>query len=356
MSMAETKKTQAELIAEIEALRGELEALRGEDPVHSTARNVIREERYRAILNEIEDGFYEVDPAGNFTFCNASMCGMLGYKAIEIMGMNYRAFMDGEGEKRVFEVFTRVYRTGKPEKDFDYELIRKDGSRVPIEVSVSLIRDRNGRPAGFRGLARDITARKRAEEALRKSEQKFRLIVENIRDIYFRCDLEGNLVMLSRSALTRMGYESFDELIGRPVSSLYMDPSQREQYLRMLRTHGYVDDFGVRLKKKDGTPVDVSVSSSFCYDDHGNPVGMEGIIRDITERKKIEGEIGKLADIFINTRTGMVTSVNDRLDIMNPAYAEMHGWTIEELTGRPAMDVIAEDSRKTFEENIRQAH
>ena len=191
---------------------------------------------------------------------------------------------------------------------------------------------------------------------MRKSEQKFRLIVENIRDIYFRCDLEGKLVMVSRSALTKMGYESFDELIGRPVSFLYVDPSQREQYLRMLHAQGYVDDFGVRIKKKDGTPVDVSVSSSFCYDDHGNPVGIEGIIRDITERKKIEGEIGKLADVFINTRTGMVTSVNNRLDIMNPAYAGMHGWTIEELTGRPAMDVIAEDSRKTFAENIRQAH
>ena len=69
-------------------------------------------------------------------------------------------------------------------------------------------------------------------------------------------------------------------------------------------TQGYVDDFGVRIKKKDGTPVDVSVSSSFCYDDHGNPVGMEGIIRDITERKKIEGEIGKLADIFIEYAHG----------------------------------------------------
>ncbi len=353
--MAASEKTRAQLIEENERLRAELDALRLQTSAPAGTRDSLREERYRAILNDIEYGFYEVDLAGNITFCNASMCGMLGYKTSEIMGTNYRAFMDGEGEKRVFEVFNRVYRSGEPEKDFDYELIRKDGSRVPIEVSVSLIRGESGRPIGFRGLARDITARKRAEAALRKSEQKFRLIVENIRDIYFRCDLEGKLVMLSRSALTKMGYESFDEIIGHPVSSLYMDPSQREQYLRTLHEQGYVDDFGVRIRKKDGTPVDVSVSSSFCYDEHGNPVGMEGIIRDITERKKIEGEIGKLADIFINTRTGMVTSVNNRLDIMNPAYAEMHGWTIEELTGRPAMDVIAEDSRKAFEENIRQA-
>ena len=80
--------------------------------------------------------------------------------------------MDGEGEKRVYEVFNRVFRTGEPEKDFDYELIRKDGSRVPIEVSVSLIRDKNGRPAGFRGLSRDITARKRTEEALQQEREE----------------------------------------------------------------------------------------------------------------------------------------------------------------------------------------
>jgi len=354
--MAASEKTKAQVLEENERLRAELDVMRLQRGTPAGTRDSLREERYRAILNEIEEGFYEVDLAGNFTFCNSAMCGMLGYKTSKIMGMNYRAFMDGKGEKRVFEVFNRVYRTGEPEKDFDYELIRKDGSRIPIEVSVSLIRDASGRPWGFRGLARDITARKLAEEALRKSEEKFRLIVENIRDIYFRCDLEGKLVMLSRSALTRLGYESFDELIGRPVSSLYAEPSQREQYLRTLHAQGYVDDYGVRLKKKDGTPVYVSVSSSFCYDERGNPVGMEGIIRDITERKKIEEEIGKLADIFINTRTGMVTSINDRLDIMNPAYAEMHGWTIEELTGRPAMDVIAEDSRDVFLENIRQAH
>jgi len=302
--MAATEQTKAQVLEENERLRAELEAIRLQAGAPARPRDIFREERYLAILNEIEEGFYEVDLAGNFTFCNASMCKMIGYKIREIMGMNYRAFMDGEGEKRVFEVFNRVYRTGEPEKDFDYELIRKDGSRVPIEVSVSLIRDARGRRWGFRGLARDITARKLAEEALRKSEEKFRLIVENIRDIYFRCDLEGKLVMLSRSALTKMGYESLDELIGRPVSSLYAEPSQREQYLRTLHAQGCVEDYGVRLKKKDGTPVYVSVSSSFCYDERGNPVGMEGIIRDITERKKIEEEIGKLADIFINTRTG----------------------------------------------------
>ena len=353
--MADTKWTKAQLLEENERLRAELDVMRLQARAPAGTRDSLREERYRAILNEIEDGFYEVDLAGNFTFCNASMCGMLGYKTSEIMGMNYRAFMDGEGEKRVFEVFNRVYRSGEPEKDFDYELIRKDGSRVPIEVSVSLIRGQSGRPVGFRGLARDIAARKRAEEALRKSEQKFRLIVENIRDIYFRCDLEGKLVMVSRSALTKMGYESFDEIIGRPVSSLYVDPSQREQYLRTLHAQGYVDDFGVRLKKKDGSPIDVSVSSSFCYDDHGNPIGVEGIIRDITERKRMEEELRRsearyrlMADNIRDLIWTMDLKMN--LTYVSPSMQTMYGYSPEEARGSRFEKLLTPDSaRKVLE-------
>ncbi len=349
------EKTRTELIAEIEALRGELEELRGESPENAPARSVIREERYRAILNGIDEGYYEVDLEGCFTFCNTAMCRMLGYSLSEMPGMHYRAYMDGEGAKRVFQVFNRVFRTGETERAVDYELIRKDGSRVPIEVSVSLLRSRDGRPAGFRGFSRDITARKRSEEALKQSEKKFRQIVENIRDIYFRCDLEGKLVMVSRSVLPKMGYDTVEEMIGRPMASFYANPEAREQYLRMLRQQGHVDDHGVQLKKKNGTLIDVSVSSSYCFDDQGNPAGIEGIIRDISERKRMEEELHKLADVFRNSRTGMITCVRDLLDNVNPAFAEMHGYTIEELAGRPVMELIAPDCRNAFVEHIRQA-
>jgi PAS domain S-box-containing protein len=285
--MTETKRTKAQLLKENDRPRAEVGTLHPAETGPASPRDIIREERYRAILDGITEGYYEVDLEGNFTFFNAAMSRMLGYAPSKLVGMNYRVYLDGEDAKKVYEVFGRVFRTGEPEKGFDYELIHQDGSRVPIAVSVSLIRDTNGRPSGFRGLARDISARKRAEEALQKSEKKFRLIVENIRDIYFRCDLDGKLVMVSRSALPKMGYDTVEELIGRPMASLYLYPERREHYLRTLHEKGHVDDYGVQIKKKDGTPIDVSVSSSFCFDDQGSPVGIEGIIRDISERKRM---------------------------------------------------------------------
>ncbi|MBU1149654.1 MAG: PAS domain S-box protein [Proteobacteria bacterium] len=122
------------------------------------------EERYRNILESIEEGYYEVDIAGNFTFFNDSICELLGYSKYELKGMNNRQYTDEENAKTLYRAFSKVYTTGKPTKEFDWEVIRKDGTTRFIEASVSLIRDSEDTPIGFRGIVRDITQRKRAEE------------------------------------------------------------------------------------------------------------------------------------------------------------------------------------------------
>lgn len=130
------------------------------------------EEKYRTILEEIEDGYYEVDLAGNFTFFNDSMCRLIGYTRKEMIGMNNRAFTDHACAKDIYRVFNRVFRTGKHDKGYRWELIRKDGSRVHAETSISLIRDLEGKPKGFRGICRDITLRVQAEEERKKLESR----------------------------------------------------------------------------------------------------------------------------------------------------------------------------------------
>jgi PAS domain S-box-containing protein len=118
------------------------------------------EERYRTILESIEDGYYEVDRAGNFMFFNDSLCKILGYSGEELVGLNNREYMSEETARAVYEAYNGVYRTGKPNKIFGYELIRKDGSIRIVEVSISLIRNAKGEPEGFRGIARDMTDRR----------------------------------------------------------------------------------------------------------------------------------------------------------------------------------------------------
>jgi len=130
------------------------------------------EEKYRTILENIEDGYYEVDLDGNFTFFNDSMCRMLGYPTEELMGMNDQQYTDKENAKKLFQTFNKVYKTGGPLRGGEWEIIRKDRTRRCVEASVSLKRDSSGNPIGFRGIVRDVTERKQAEEALKEKTEE----------------------------------------------------------------------------------------------------------------------------------------------------------------------------------------
>jgi PAS domain S-box-containing protein len=123
------------------------------------------EAKYRTILQTIEDGYYEVDIAGNFTSFNDSLFRMLGYSRDEMIGMNNRQYMTKETANKVFETFNNVYCTGKATKAFGWELVMKDGQIRYVEISVSPVCDVSGKTIGFRGIARDITERKSLEKA-----------------------------------------------------------------------------------------------------------------------------------------------------------------------------------------------
>jgi PAS domain S-box-containing protein len=129
-----------------------------------------REERYRAILEGIEDGYYEVDFKGNATFFNKSYCELVGYSEDELMGMNYRNYVNADTAKRLHDIFHHVFNTGIPTRAMDWPLQRKDGTVCYVEISVSLMRNREGKRCGFRGIMRDITQRKKAEEELTQAK------------------------------------------------------------------------------------------------------------------------------------------------------------------------------------------
>jgi diguanylate cyclase (GGDEF)-like protein/PAS domain S-box-containing protein len=136
------------------------------------AENELREseERFRTILENIEDGYYEVDQRGSLTFVNRAYAKMMGYDENELIGMDYHQYMSRETAKVVFETFNRVYRLGIPEQVFGWEWICKDGTRRSVEISVSTIKTTDGSIVGFRGIVRDITERKRAEEELLRAK------------------------------------------------------------------------------------------------------------------------------------------------------------------------------------------
>lgn len=132
-------------------------------------------EKYRTILEGIEEAYLELDIAGNLTFFNRAAQEMLGYSPEELLGMNYRRYVSPEDVKRIYQIFNAIYRTGKSAEVFDYQIIKKDGSRMFREMSASLIEDQAGNPLGFRCLARDVTKRKLAEESLREKDRELEI-------------------------------------------------------------------------------------------------------------------------------------------------------------------------------------
>jgi len=122
------------------------------------------EKRYRTVLDEIGDAYFEVDLRGTFTFVNDQMTQHLLYSKEELLGMNYKTFTPKEDVEALYRAYNKVYRTGEPNLNICHRLIRKDGSISYDDVSISPLRDVKGEIIGFRGLSRDITTRKRLEE------------------------------------------------------------------------------------------------------------------------------------------------------------------------------------------------
>lgn len=158
------------------------------------AENALREseEKYKAILKNIEEGYFETDLEGNFTFFNRALRKMIGYSRQELEGMNNREYMDEKNARKVYDTFNRVYRTGEPERGFDWELIRYDGSRIYVEASVNLRKDSDDNPIGFRGIVRDVTERKQKEQQIKSSLKEKEVLLG---EIHHR--VKNNLAVIS---------------------------------------------------------------------------------------------------------------------------------------------------------------
>ena len=251
------------------------------------------EKKYRNILENIEDGYFEVNTAGNLTFFNDSLCRILGYSADELMGKNNREYTDDKNAQKIFKVFNQVYKTGIPTRAFDWELIRKDGSKCFVETVVSLITDSNNVKTGFRGIARDVTERKLAEKALVESEKKYRNILENIEDGYFEVDIAGNITFSNESTCRIIGYPA-DEFIGRNNREFTDDKNAQKIFKvfnQVYKTGIPTKAFDWELIRKDGSKCFVEMAVSLITDSNNVKTGFGGIARDVTDRERAEEEL-----------------------------------------------------------------
>jgi PAS domain S-box-containing protein len=248
---------------------------------------LVREEQYRALVEQMGEGVLAGDRDTRITYVNPRMMELLGYTEEELLGKPFYELMDPEF-KAGYLARIKLRHQGASEK-YETFLNRKDGTKICFLLSAAPLRDSKGEVVGSFAVMSDVTEQRRAEEALRISEEKFRSVFETMQDVYYRGDADGRLTLISPSGAKLLGYQSPEELVGCDIAeTMYLNPLDRETFLAALHERGFVRDFEVALKKRDGTPVLVSHNSHFNRNDQGVVVGVEGIFFDITERKQVQ--------------------------------------------------------------------
>jgi PAS domain S-box-containing protein len=247
------------------------------------------EAHYRDIVEQANDIIYTHDLEGRLTSLNAA--GLLFSRrrqSEELNGQHIASVFKLEiGEAGVRESIKRLRREGARREEA--QAVNANGERRWLEFNMSLICARDGDPLGVRGVARDITHRKQIEEQLRRSEERYRALVDNANDIVYTIDMEGRYTSLNRAGERISGYTSeeikgmsWKEIIAPEYVSLVS-----EMLLRKLAGQRSVTFYEVEIIARNGRRVPLEVNSQIIYED-GQPAGVQGIARDITERKRAE--------------------------------------------------------------------
>ena len=310
------------------------------------------EEKYRTILEDIEDGYFEVDIAGNFTFFNDPMCEINGYSRDEMMGMNNRQYMDKENAKKVYQAFNRVYTTGKPSKEFGWEITRKDGTKRFIEASFSLIRNSEGEPIGFRGIVRDITERKEAEEERLQAMTERAAVIDAMGDGLISVNMDGKVSSMNLAFEKLCGYKE-DELIGENAAGFinrFIKAEDQERlsdiFVAALKGDIPENEF-FTLLNRDGREIPIFATASLMLDAEGRLNTLIVTLKDITSIKRAEEALReseeKIRNLFESVADGIfVIDLNGAYTEGNEKLLEMMGFSSkDEILEKNAFEFIA---------------
>ncbi|MCE1165017.1 MAG: PAS domain S-box protein [Bacteroidetes bacterium] len=299
------------------------------------------EEKYRTIFENVQDIFFRLDKDYNIVEISPSVEKYTKYKRDELLGKHVSfVYEDSDDLNRLAEINQKVGSVN----DYVLKLKDKNGEIRYVSNSSHVIYDENGNFIGTEGILRDISERKRMEEDIKESENRYRSIFENIQDVYYRIDEHALISEISPSIEKLAGYTR-EELLNKPAINLYKNPSDFNKFIDDIRKTGKLQDYELQMRHKSGKCVFISLSSQIRFDSENNIAGTEGMLRDITERKKYEESLKENEErykLLVQTMHDGIaqTDDNDIILYVNESACKMFGYTEEELLGSKLMDTL----------------
>jgi two-component system, cell cycle sensor histidine kinase and response regulator CckA len=344
---AQLKQLVAELQMHREELNDQQDELRQQQNELTHMHHELEQSRrkYYDLYDHAPIGYFTLDPTGIILMANRAGTELLGIDSQPFIDQPFLSFIDQGYVKYFLDHMAAVIKTGRGQT-CELKLIRKNGLHRYVQVQSKAVQDTSG---GKQILSTfiDITDRKRSEEALRKSEEKYKRIFENSVVGFFQSDSNGRFIDVNPAFASMLGYESSQEFISSTADSqtqYYVNQEDHQRYQSILKEHAIVENFEFRARRKDGSKIWLS-SSTRAYDGNDDLVQYEGIIIDITERKNAIEAMRKseerFSKAFLSSPAPMVISEIDtgRFIEVNDRWVQMLGYTNEELRGRTSKQI-----------------
>jgi len=315
------------------------------------------EERFRSLYENSTLGLYRTTPEGLILLANPTVVRMLGYeRADELMSRN----LELEG----FEAgYSRAGFKDKLDREGEIHGLetvwkRRDGTIIHIRESARAIRAEDGSILFYEGTVEDVSERKKFEEALRASEEKHRSLFENSLDGIFQSLPQGRILTANPALVRIFGFRNEIEMCQADILDLYDRPEDRDDLIREIREKGVVRNREVRMRRKDGRPFTAMINARAIVEGRENVLYLEGIVSDITERKRLEDARTEsealYRALFENANDAVFLLGLDGLHVkVNRMAAEMTGYAVEELVGLSMKDLVAPNEYPDAQEKLK---
>jgi PAS domain S-box-containing protein len=267
--------------------------LRNQIKVSQVAREALKESRthLRTLLDTLPDLVWLKDPQGIYLSCNIRVEDFFGAKEKDIIGKTDYDFVSRELADFFRKHDQLAMAKGMATKNEEEVTFAADGQPRILETIKTPMHRSDGHLVGVLGIGRDITDRKRAEDSLRKSEEKYRRIFENSVVGIYRSTPDGRFTRVNPTFAGMLGYPSPEELVAGITDiekQFYVHPEDRKRFRKLVDQHGRVEDFEFEVRRKDGSTIWLSVSTRAFFDENGQAEAYEGFVSDITARKRAE--------------------------------------------------------------------